>query len=63
MEVPIGEEDTEMSQGRGVLQPAPTKEDSSGPVAVTFEERFEQFYFQLSEGKTGGMVVSEAKNR
>lgn len=27
------------------------------PVA-TFEERFQQFYLQLAEGKTGGMVVS-----
>lgn len=23
----------------------------------TFEERFQQFYLQLSDGKTGGMVV------
>lgn len=26
---------------------------------ATFEERFQQFYLQLAEGKTGGMVVSE----
>lgn len=29
------------------------------PELATFEQRFEQFYLQLSEGKTGGMVVSE----
>lgn len=35
------------------------REDNSRPAAATatFEERFEQFYLQLSEGKTGGMVV------
>lgn len=27
--------------------------------SATFEERFQQFYIQLAEGKTGGMVVSE----
>lgn len=27
------------------------------PVVTSFEERFEQFYLQLSERKTGGMVV------
>lgn len=32
------------------------------PVA-TFEERFEQFYLQLANGKTGGMVVSDRKIR
>ena len=31
---------------------------SGGAAVVMFEERFEQFYLQLSEGKTGGMVVS-----
>lgn len=40
------------------------KEDSGGSAqAATFEERFEQFYLQLSEGKTGGMVVREIKFR
>lgn len=29
---------------------------------VTFEERFEQFYLQLADGKTGGMVVSGEMN-
>lgn len=30
------------------------------PVAA-FEERFQQFYLQLADGKTGGMVVSNSK--
>lgn len=34
----------------------PIAEDERTIVA-SFEERFEQFYLQLSEGKTGGMVV------
>lgn len=38
------------------------KEESGGSAqAATFEERFEQFYLQLSEGKTGGMVVRGTK--
>lgn len=28
-------------------------------VTTTFEQMFEQFYLQLADGKTGGMVVSE----
>lgn len=34
-------------------------EEDEGTMASNFEERFEQFYLQLSEGKTGGMVVGE----
>lgn len=34
-------------------------EDDERTMASNFEERFEQFYLQLSEGKTGGMVVRE----
>lgn len=33
-------------------------EQTSSTPEATFETRFEQFYLQLSEGKTGGMVVS-----
>lgn len=36
----------------------PAPEQTSRPPEATFETRFEQFYLQLSEGKTGGMVVS-----
>lgn len=35
---------------------SPIAEDDH-TMAASFEERFEQFYLQLSEGKTGGMVV------
>lgn len=35
----------------------PKPEQISSPSEATFETRFEQFYLQLSEGKTGGMVV------
>lgn len=40
---------------------SPEEQDCNPPseLTVTFEQRFEQFYLQLSEGKTGGMVVSE----
>lgn len=37
-------------------------EQQSDQLEATFEQRFEQFYLQLSEGKTGGMVVSERRN-
>lgn len=37
---------------------SPGPEQTSSPPEATFETRFEQFYLQLSEGKTGGMVVS-----
>eukprot|EP00752_Nemacystus_decipiens_P003041 g2819.t1 len=32
-------------------------EQTSSPPEATFETRFEQFYLQLSEGRTGGMVA------
>lgn len=58
--------------GRSVYTPAPSREidmqdegpafseaeQVSTPPEASFETRFEQFYLQLSEGKTGGMVVS-----
>lgn len=59
----------------GVIEPAPAhdvpvqeerpadspEEQDCNPLPEqgTFEQRFEQFYLQLSEVKTGGMVVSE----
>lgn len=39
-------------------RPASPEEQDCNPREATFEQRFEQFYLQLSEGKTGGMVVS-----
>lgn len=44
------------AQEAGLASPEP--EDDSSPPDTTFESRFEQFYLQLSENKTGGMVVS-----
>lgn len=38
-------------------QEDPHSDRSGIPPVTSFEERFEQFYLQLSERKTGGMVV------
>lgn len=64
MQVPKTDEDPR-SQSTVIQETIPmVKEDSGGSAqAATFEERFEQFYLQLSEGKTGGMVVREIKFR
>lgn len=51
------------SNDTDVLQESPAapgdhaQDGSGGLLETTFEERFEQFYLQLAEGKTGGMVV------
>ncbi|CAM9975483.1 unnamed protein product, partial [Ectocarpus fasciculatus] len=51
------------SNDMAVLQESPAapgkhaQDGSGGPLEATFEERFEQFYLQLAEGKTGGMVA------
>ncbi len=46
------------AQEAGLVMLSPEQEYDSSPPEATFESRFEQFYLQLSEGKTGGMVVS-----
>lgn len=43
----------------GYSTPGETRQHQQYPVA-TFEERFQQFYLQLADGKTGGMVVSNS---
>ncbi|CAN0150194.1 unnamed protein product, partial [Ectocarpus sp. 12 AP-2014] len=51
------------SNDTDVLQESPAasgehaQDGSGGLLEATFEERFEQFYLQLAEGKTGGMVA------
>lgn len=51
------------SNDMAVLQESPAapgehaQDGNGGLLEATFEERFEQFYLQLAEGKTGGMVV------
>lgn len=59
MDVPRPDEEESVSfQEVPVPDASLPTEDSSGSAAATFEERFEQFHLQLSQGKTGGMVVS-----
>lgn len=56
MDVPRPDEEGVSSHGMVDEELRPIKEDER-TMALKFEERFEQFYLQLSEGKTGGMVV------
>ncbi|CAM9503182.1 unnamed protein product, partial [Scytosiphon promiscuus] len=62
MQAPLpGEEGTAPSHDMAVQEvagmPNEHTEQQSSQLEPTFEERFEQFYLQLSEGKTGGMVA------
>lgn len=58
MDGPRPDEGCISSHGMAEEEARPIEEDER-TMASNFEERFEQFYLQLSEGKTGGMVVRE----
>lgn len=48
----------DMAVQESAATPDELSEEQDNELEATFEQRFEQFYLQLSEGKTGGMVVS-----